>query len=259
MRSEKSSSREECTESKEMGSDNAATKRIFSQFQPLRWVVSKCNSRGIVVFMNLREAIISTKATEWRGKIPPVLYGWWVISARTAIKIRTMLLTLSLKKEVQSNDYVQNKRSNDESKNDESFSSFLSPSIGSNISKLFDWALETSLIEFRWNPFECYFFPIRFLTTRKQAVTAGHRRRRNGDSVYEVRQSLVSDRDDEDGDERKEDLRPHAPFILLQNCEYCGSPSIRNCQKYDPECQRPETFFKPPFGWSTHPNPLRPY
>ena len=154
------------------------------------------------------------------------------------------------------NDKVKDEESNNESKNDESFTSVLTSSIGSNVSKSFDWAIETSTVESCRNPFEYYCFPVYEATptARKQAVFARHRRHKTGDCIYEMRQSLISESEDENEEEEKEDDRPFIPFTLPLHCEYCGSPSIRNCQKFDPECQRPETFFpkaKPPFSART--------
>lgn len=151
--------------------------------------------------------------------------------------------------DVHENDLIENEHSNDESKDDEPFSSFLSSSIGSNISKSFDWAFETTVIESCQNPFECYCFPIHAPTAREQTENA--RRDKNG-GCDDLREIIVADGDGND-EEENEDDRPFVPFILPPYCEYCGSPSIRNCQKFDPSCQRPETFFpraKPPFGRS---------
>ena len=151
--------------------------------------------------------------------------------------------------DVHENDLIENEHSNDESKNDEPFSSLLSSSFGSNISKSFDWALETAVIESCQNPFECHCFPIHAPTAREQTEIA--RQDKNG-GCDDLREMIVSDGDKND-EEESEDVRPFVPFILPQYCEYCGSPSIRNCQKFDPACQRPETFFprvKPPFGRS---------
>ena len=131
-------------------------------------------------------------------------------------------------------------RSNNESSSDESFSSFLPSSIGSNISKSFDWAIETSSVQSCRNPFECYCFPIHSPTARK----------RDKDHFYEVQHSMISDSNDENEEDGIEAIRPYVPFILPNYCEYCGSPSIQKCHEFDPQCRRPATFFpkeKPPF------------
>lgn len=143
--------------------------------------------------------------------------------------------------------------SDNESKNDESFSSFLPSSIGNNIPKSFGWAIDNSSIQSCRTPFECYCFPIHTPTDRK---------RRDNDCVYEVQHSLISDSDDEDGEDGIETIRPYVPFVLPEYCEYCGSPSIRKCHEFDPHCPRPATFFpkaKPPFCQRTQPVPSWPW
>jgi len=158
------------------------------------------------------------------------------------------------------NNYNENEHSDNESKNDEIFSSFLSSSIGSNISKSFDWALKTTTMQSCQNPFECYRLPINNPTAPQQTEIA--RQQRQGmedDDVDEEHRTLFADNDNDNEEEGKEALRPFVPFRLPSFCEYCGSPSIRKCWEFDPECQRPKTFFpkaKPPFGQSTLLDPL---
>ena len=134
----------------------------------------------------------------------------------------------------------QQESSDKESNNDEYSSSLLPSSIGSNISKSFDWAIGTSSV----HPFECYCFPIHSPTARK----------RDNDYFYEVQHSPISDSDDENEEDRMETIRLFVPFVLPNYCEYCGSPSIQKCNEFDPQCQRPATFFpkaKPPFCQNT--------
>ena len=162
--------------------------------------------------------------------------------------------------DIYGNNYNENEQSENESKNDESFSSFLSSSIGSNISKSFDWALETTTMQSCQNPFECYRFPINNPTAPQQTEITRHERQGMGDDdIDEVRQTPVTDNEDDNEEEGEKVLRPFVPFRLSSLCEYCGSPSLRNCREFDPECQRPKTFFpkvKPPFGRSTLLDPL---
>ena len=149
------------------------------------------------------------------------------------------------------NNFNDNDNDNHKSQNDESFSSFLSSSLGNNISKSFDWALETTTMQSCQNPFECYCLPINLQATRYQ--TASNRQQREqteeDDDDDEVSRTPVPD--DDDDNEEEEDHRPYVPFRLPPSCEYCGCPSVRRCREFDPTCRRPETFFpkaKPPFG-----------
>ncbi len=141
---------------------------------------------------------------------------------------------------------------NQESEN-KPFSSFLSPPTGNNVSKSFHWALDATVIESCQNPFEYYCLPI-YSSTEHQEATLDKRNKNGRDD--DSQETLSSDAEQSD-EEENEDKRLYVPFVLPQYCEYCGSPSIQNCQKFDPACQRPATFFpraKPPFGWSTQPS-----
>lgn len=148
--------------------------------------------------------------------------------------------------------YNDDYNDNNKSQNDESFSSFLSSSLGDNISKSFDWALETTTMQSCQNPFECYCLPINLQATRYQ--TASNRQQREkteeDDDDDEVSRTPIPD-DDDDDTEEEEDHRPYVPFRLPPSCEYCGCPSVRRCREFDPTCRRPESFFpkaNPPFG-----------
>ena len=166
----------------------------------------------------------------------------------------TMALPSPKRNDAYGNVYNGNTETDDESQNDESFSSFLSSSIGSNISKSFDWALETSTTHSCQNPFGFYCVPIKSNPiARKQIVITRHQRdHKEEDDDDEVQPTPASD--SEEGV-----LHPYVPFSLPSFCEYCGSPSIQNCREFDPECQRPKTFFpkaNPPFGRSTMHSPF---
>jgi hypothetical protein len=163
------------------------------------------------------------------------------------------LPTLS-RNEIHDVDFNENEESDNESKNDESFSSFISSSIGSNISKSVDWALETTTMHPCQNPFEYYCHPVTSPAKSKKAETEILPREQMEESSLDERHD-----DDESDDEEKEALCKFVPFTFTPFCEYCGSPSIRNCRNFDPQCQRPETFFpkaKPPFYRSKLPSPL---
>ena len=125
---------------------------------------------------------------------------------------RTIIQTMPLPLEKNSN-HGENEQtaSDNESKIHESFSSFLSSSIGNNVPELFDWAIDKSSIQSCRTPFECYCFPIHTPTDRK---------RQDNDCIYEVHYSLISDRDDEDGEDGIETIRPYVPFVLSEHCEY---------------------------------------
>ncbi len=233
-----------------MVNDDAARRTFFSiSTSSLRFIQVKFGS-----FSSFNEFECSSDTDQRRMKWEnPIVIS--LIGSKTGIGSNenlsdhstvTKMFSSPSKTNAHENDLIENEHSNDEFKNDEPFSSFLSSSFGSNISKSFDWALETTVIESCQYPFECHCFPIHAPTAREQTKIA--RRDKNG-GCDDLREILVSDGDEND-EEESEDVRPFVPFILPPYCEYCGSPSIRNCQKFDPACKRPETFFpraKPPF------------
>ena len=144
----------------------------------------------------------------------------------------------------------------DDSNNDESHSSFFSSSVGDNISKSFDWALETTMMQNCRNPFEFYCLPINFPKARGQSVSTRQQwvQSEEDDIDEEVLRRPVTDSEDDNDEAGNEEHRPFVPFHLPLSCEYCGSHSIRKCREFDPNCRRPKTFFpktKPPFGWSS--------
>lgn len=157
-------------------------------------------------------------------------------------------------------DYTKNEDCDNVSKNDESFSSFLSSSIGSNISKSFDWALETTTMQSCQNPFECYCLPMKPPTARQQTgITRLRRKQPEEDESDEARRMSLGESEDDNEEEKDISLKPYVPLSLPLFCEFCGSPSIRNCREFDPYCKRPKTFFpkaKTPFNQSTAYNPL---
>mmetsp|Transcript_9606 Transcript_9606/g.20800 ORF Transcript_9606/g.20800 Transcript_9606/m.20800 type:complete len:234 (-) Transcript_9606:117-818(-) len=141
----------------------------------------------------------------------------------------------------------------DYSNNNESHSSFFSSSIGDNISKSFDWALETTMVQNCRNPFEFYCLPIINLPkTRGQSVSTKQQwvQSEEDGSDEEVLRTPVTDSEGDNEESGNEEHRPFVPFLLPLSCEYCGSHSIRKCREFDPNCRRPKTFFpktKPPF------------
>mmetsp|Transcript_28780 Transcript_28780/g.61785 ORF Transcript_28780/g.61785 Transcript_28780/m.61785 type:complete len:249 (-) Transcript_28780:195-941(-) len=151
----------------------------------------------------------------------------------------------------------ENEKIADQSETDEeeSFTSFISTSIGSNISKSFDWALETTTMQSCQNPFEYYCIPVTPTTGEEDSFIRLQQQERQ-ETGEKVRRISFADNSD-DGEDEEDAHRPFVPFRLSLLCEYCGSPSIRNCREFDPGCRRPKTFFpkaKPPFGRSTRPD-----
>jgi hypothetical protein len=247
-----------------MGSDAATKTAIFSLSSSPSCM--KVESKSWYAYSEFeRSNDIDKCRMEWKDHIAIARIGSnaGIGSNKKIINCTTNTRALSSpsRNDIYGNNYNgENEHSDNESKNEESFSSFLSSSIGSNISKSFDWALETTSIQSCQNPFECYCLPINNPTSPKPTEIARHQRKGiEDDDVDEVRRSPVADNEDDNEEEGKEDFRPYVPFSLPSFCEYCGSPSIRNCREFNPECQRPKTFFpkaNPPFGRSTLPDPL---
>mmetsp|Transcript_26350 Transcript_26350/g.61735 ORF Transcript_26350/g.61735 Transcript_26350/m.61735 type:complete len:232 (+) Transcript_26350:135-830(+) len=148
---------------------------------------------------------------------------------------------------------------NDESvlDNEDSFSSFLPSSIGDNISKSFDWALETTTMQTCQNPFESFCFPLNFPNSPNEDGSTAQEREQseeNGHGEEVVHRIPFSESDDHIDVNHEEEHQPYIPLRLPSACEYCGSPSIRICYKFDANCRRPKTFFprvKPPFSRRT--------
>ena len=143
-------------------------------------------------------------------------------------------------------DYCENKH-----ENDDSFSSFLSWSIGENISKSFDWALDLTASQTCQIPFKFSCHPINFPKTCSQNRTSGHRCYQAEEDYGDVELTSLLESEEENDQKDKDEKRLYIPFRLPLSCEYCGSCSIKKCHEFDPNCQRPKTFFpkaKPPFG-----------
>ncbi|VEU41515.1 unnamed protein product [Pseudo-nitzschia multistriata] len=116
--------------------------------------------------------------------------------------------------------------------------------------------------EYEWNkyltasqtcqiPFKFSCHPINFPKTCSQNRTSGHRCYQAEEDYGDVELTSLLESEEENDQKDKDEKRLYIPFRLPLSCEYCGSCSIKKCHEFDPNCQRPKTFFpkaKPPFG-----------
>ena len=163
----------------------------------------------------------------------------------------TGLMTSPSRKDICDKNQPTNEDSNNEARKDKSFSSYLPISIGRNFSKSFDWALETTAMQSCKCPFEYYCLPFNTQMPSKETEIARRSQVHAGQNDDgKIQKFSVAGCKDDNGKGGKNALRPYVPLRLAPFCEYCGSPSVRNCQNFDPTCQRPRTFFpkaEPPF------------
>lgn len=140
---------------------------------------------------------------------------------------------------------------NNESKNDESFSSFLPSSIGAKITKSFDWAFEQSSMQ----PFRSLFdFDVLYISPPERWNRTGFAATEQKQEPSDEEEEELTQISPEASTDDHADEKPYVPLRLSMSCEYCGSPSIRDCGRFNPNCQRPKTFFRKakfPFGCNT--------